>query len=217
MIILTPDSRYSFRGRDGSPTDATVVRETWSENVYQIHASDFDDTGVLIDLGANIGSVSVYAASLGEHVRVHAYEPEPENLALLTDNLTANGVADRVQIYPYVVTDWRGTAQIDPRHGNTRVVEYDEGVTVPCVELAEVLEAVGACDVLKIDIEGSEYDIFADVDLSVLQRVRYLTMEFDAEPEPGAFGRMITPIAEVFNTHVIGAPSRGGYIYGRRY
>lgn len=216
MIILTPDQRHRFRGRDGSPSDAAVVRETWVENVYQIHASDFDDTGVLVDLGANIGAVSVYAASLGEHVHVLAYEPDPENRALLHANLTSNGVGGQVEIHTEAVATWSGTGTLAPGHGNSKLTEH-AGVPVPVVELAHVLEAVGACDVLKIDIEGTEYDILADINPDVLRRVRYLTLEFDSEPTPGAFGRMITPIAEVFNTHVIGAPSRGGYIYGRRY
>lgn len=45
---------------------------------------------VLWDVGANIGSYSVYAGVKG--VKVYAFEPEAENFALLTKNLIFNGL-----------------------------------------------------------------------------------------------------------------------------
>ncbi|MGA6208053.1 FkbM family methyltransferase [Nocardia testacea] len=217
MIMFTPNPRFRFLGRDGSPSDEAVIRETWVENVYQIHPGDLRDTGILVDLGANIGSVAVYGASLG--ATVHAYEPEPENRALLQQNLTDNGVADRVHVHAAAVTDWLGTATITPAHGNSRINHDHSGVTVESITLAQVFEDNGlaGCDVLKMDVEGSEYEIIASADLSTLAKIRYLTMEFDAAPDQTAFGDMVTKIAKVFNTHIIGSPERGGYIYGRRY
>jgi FkbM family methyltransferase len=214
VIVLTPHQKHRFTTRDGSPSDEAVIRETWVENVYQIHESDFSHTGILVDIGANIGAVSVYAASLG--ATVIAYEPEPDNLALLQQNLADNAVADRVHVHPAAVTDWHGTAQIDPRHGNSRIIE-NGNVTVTSITLNEVFaELDDGCDVLKMDIEGSEYETIAEADIATLGKIRYLTMEFDAAPDE-KFGAMITKIARVFNTHIIGSPERGGYIYGRRY
>jgi hypothetical protein len=42
-------------------------------------------------------------------------------------------------------------------------------------------------------------------------------MEFDAEPETGVFGQLVTKIASDFHTEILGSPERGGYIYARRY
>lgn len=217
MIVLTPHQKHRFLTRDGSPSDEAVIRETWVENVYQIHDSDLADTGILVDIGANIGAVSVYAASLGEHVQVIAVEPEPDNLTYLEKNLADNQVADRVQVRAVAVTDWHGTAQIEPRHGNSRIVDHGSGITVDSITLDQVFaDLPDGCDILKMDIEGSEREVIAEASLTTLAKIRYLTMEFDAAPD-AEFGAMVAKIAKVFNTHIIGSPERGGYIYGRRY
>ncbi|WP_280365925.1 FkbM family methyltransferase [Nocardia wallacei] len=216
MIVLTPDQRYRFTTRDGSPSDESVIRETWVENVYQIHAGDLTETRVFIDIGANIGAVSVYAASLG--ARVIAVEPEPENLHYLFRNLTGNDVDDAVRVHQLAVSAARGRASITASHGNSRLDPAGLGFDVETITLADVftLNGLDSCDVVKIDIEGSERDVIAGATLDTLRRIRYLTMEFD-RADDAEFGPMITKLAKVFNLHVIGSPERGGYIYGRRY
>jgi FkbM family methyltransferase len=184
----------------------------WVDDVYQLHGEEFEDTGVLIDVGANIGSVSVWAASKG--ARVFAVEPQPDNLNLLRQNIADNLVD--VTVCPWAVGAERGEAFISDRHGNSRL--GSEGSRVPVVRLVDVFadNQIPACDVLKIDIEGSEYPLIEGADIKTLQKIRFLTMEFDAAPDQ-AFGAMIAKLAKVFNLHVIGSPERGGYCYGRRY
>jgi hypothetical protein len=72
------------------------------------------------------------------------------------------------------------------------------------------------CDVLKIDIEGAEAAVINASSTDTLKRIRYLCLEFEGR-KPGVFGEMVEKLSEVFNLHVIGRPSGGGYIYGRRY
>lgn len=226
MIVLTPHQKYRFTTRDGSPSDEAVVRETWVENVYQIHESDLADTGILVDIGANIGAVSVYAASLG--ATVVAYEPGSDNLTCLSKNLADNGVADRVQVHRAAVGLERGAAMIvtdqgqGPLHGNSWIDKLEVGYPgweeVPMVTLDDVFadNNIEQCDVLKMDIEGSEFDVIRAASIETLWRIKYLTLEFDGVGE-GWFGGMVEKLAHVFNLHIIGSPERGGYIYGRRY
>ena len=65
MKIFAHDPRFIFDGRDDSKTDAVVVREIWCENVYEVFDGDLSDTGIVVDLGANIGAFTLYAAALG--------------------------------------------------------------------------------------------------------------------------------------------------------
>jgi len=58
---------------------------------------------VLWDVGANVGSFSVYAAKRG--IRVVAVEPVPSNLYLLVKNLTLNNVQDDCIVLPVPLTD----------------------------------------------------------------------------------------------------------------
>ncbi|WP_280246170.1 FkbM family methyltransferase [Nocardia abscessus] len=220
MIVLTPNPRYRFTTRDGSPSDEAVIRETWVENVYQIHAGDLAREGaVCVDIGANIGAVAVYAASLGG-VRVLAAEPEPDNLKYLRQNIDDNGVAEKVHICEAAVSGHRGVGYIVEGHGHS-VLHPDpqpNSVEVPVLTLADLFDQyeIGECDVLKVDIEGAEYPLMAGADLDTLRRVRYLTLEFDAAPDE-LFGPLVAKLAKTHGIQILGSPERGGYIYARRY
>lgn len=231
MIVLTPNGKYKFTARDGSndQCDEAVIKETWVENVYHIVRGDLDDTGVLIDLGANIGSVSVYAAALNDEneqnpdlprVKVIAVEPEPDNLRYLQQNIDDNGVADDVVIYPVAVSQHQGTGYIVEKQGNSTLefTPQPKSTKIPVVRLIDVFadNNLSYCDVLKMDIEGAEYSVIAGADLDTLRKVKYITLEFDAATD-SAFGQMISKLAKVFNLHIVGSPERGGYIFGRRY
>lgn len=221
MIVATPNPRYRFTTRTGSPSDAVVVRETWVENVYQIHARDLTRPGVVVvDIGANIGAVSVYAASLNPRARVIAVEPEPDNLHYLRRNIINNGVRDRVTVCTVAVAGHAGSGYIVDGHGHSVLTATPESnsTPVPITTLATLFteHSIDECDVLKIDVEGAEYDILAGADIDTLRRVRYLTMEFDAAPDH-VFGQTITKLAKYFGIQILGSPERGGYVYARRY
>lgn len=220
MIVLTPHQRYRFTARDGSPTDEAVIRETWVENVYRIHESDLArDGAVMVDIGANIGAVTVYAASLGAHVHVVAVEPERENLDYLVRNVAANHVGDQVSVVELAVSTHAGVGSMVPRHGNsTLTYDLTADHQVGIVSLADLFarNGIDECDVLKIDAEGSEYDIIAGANLTVLRRIRYLTLEFDAADDR-RFGAMVAKLAKTHGIEILGSPERGGYIYARRY
>lgn len=217
MLILTPVHNYTFEGRDDSPSDGPVIAETWVENVYQIEAKDFYDTKVFVDLGANIGSVSVYAASLDPEVKVIAVEPEPHNRELLLRNLERNGVTDQVEVFSVLVhgpdvpegTRWK----ISDDHGNSKISQ--KGASAEVISLSTLLDRAGVdqVDVLKVDIEGAEFATLQDTD--ALDRVKYLTLEFDGGR--AEFGDLVTTLAHWGSLHILGSPQRGGYIYGRRY
>jgi FkbM family methyltransferase len=211
-VITAGDYKFHVRDND---SDAAVIHETWTENVYQIEASDFGHTGLLVDIGANIGAVSLYAVSLG--ARALAVEPEVDNLNYLHRNLQENNAVGRVIVYPVAVSDFRGTGRITSAGGNSRLMLY-QGTEVPVLDLGALLAVNGVeqCDVCKIDVEGSEYQIIGGASIPTLERIRYLTMEFHAVNDR-TFGAMIAKLAKVFNSHIIGSPERGGYYYGRRY
>src|SRR4051812_3556355 len=66
---------------------------------------------VLVDVGANVGMYSVWAA-LARNVRVYAFEPEAQNYALLNRNIQLNGLADRVVAYCAALSDSSGASQL---------------------------------------------------------------------------------------------------------
>ena len=122
---------------------------------------------VFVDIGANIGSYSVYVAGLvKQDFTLVAFEPHPKTFAKLMFNLQANGVATD-QVRNCGVGDEAGELDLwsdgGSNIGHTSMLKSGTSnpkvsVKVPVVPLLEVLNEAGIdrIDLLKIDIEGFE-------------------------------------------------------------
>lgn len=216
-----------FDLRPGS-SDGTVLDEVWRENVYRVEPADVAG-GVVVDWGANIGAFALWAARNGA-VRVVAYEPHPDNYARLKDHLDLN----RSEAYAAVsleaaVLDAHGEVAMDnliPGREGGAAVSEDGDLSVRTVDANSGLAfaAVSGPDgddgevaFLKVDIEGSEYVVFEALDPEVLRCVRKAAIEFHPTDDMQAWGRMLAVLADVGHVEVLGGPTRGGYIYWRRY
>ncbi len=148
--------------------------------------------GCVVDLGANVGLFAARVAQRAE--RVLCYEPVPANFAQLERNVA--GFA-HVQPFRAAVSGTTGTLRIyqpssealSGRHSafadvNAHLTErYDE---VPAFSLDEVFErnAISACDLLKIDVEGSEYEILHGASDATLARTARIYGEYhDVSPD----------------------------------
>jgi len=235
MLILTPRNDYRFHTRDSrdDPSDDhdldfKVVKETWVENVYHIENDDFYDTGVMVDIGANIGAVSLYVDSLNHErdkekppIRVFAVEPEPHNIAFLKKNIADNPTTGTITVIENAVWHKAGKAKISNRGGNASLFKHPKngGYTeIDTITIADIFDKyqIKEADVMKIDIEGAEYDLLINTPDDILKRIKYLTLEFDANDD-GKFGQMVDKLSRIFGIQILGSPARGGYIYGKRY
>lgn len=66
--------------------------------------NSFETRDILIDIGANVGMYSVYAAA-ARGVVVIAVEPESQNYALLNGNIFLNHLDDKIIAFPYAISD----------------------------------------------------------------------------------------------------------------
>ena len=220
MKIYAHDPRFILNGRDDSKTDAVVVREIWCENVYEVFDGDLADTGIVIDIGANIGAFSVFAAHLGAK-KVIAVEPEKGNLNLLRHN-----TADNQQHVPdceFIIEDsgiagQAGTAQITDEHGDSRV--YLESLNerlqkIKLMTLEDLFKKykLEFIDVLKLDIEGLEGQVLINTPENIMKLCRYITLEYDQHAED--LGAIVEKLSKTHQVKVVGA--HGGMIFGKRY
>ena len=116
----------------------------------------------VVDIGANIGYFTVHLSRLvGAHGVVHAFEPEPVNFSILTENVDMNGLTN-VRLHRAAVGKERGDASLHTSDFNggmhrlyASVCCSGPSVNVPVLRLDDLL--VGAkVDLIKIDIEGYE-------------------------------------------------------------
>ena len=128
----------------------------------------FAGGGVFLDIGANIGTQTIYALLSGQFSRGVAIEAEPANHALLERNIELNGLGDRVAVVHCAASNRPGKVELrinKTNAGGHRVAGAGSGRPAELVEVpADTVEAilrkvsVSARDVglAWIDVEGHE-------------------------------------------------------------
>lgn len=232
MNYKTINENYSFEIRSflDDPSndhnlDYKVIDETWNENVYRIHEYQFKDNAVFLDIGANIGSVSLYVDNFNKvrdednKIKVYSVEPEPNNLLLLKENIK-NNPTENITVINNAIWHEQKTVLITNKGGNSSIINEtnDESVEVLAITIQDFIDLYGIdeIDVVKIDIEGAEFDLIINTPPETLAKIKYITLEFDKSFD-GRFGIMVEKLSKQFGLEILGSPERGGYIYGNRY
>jgi FkbM family methyltransferase len=232
MNYQTVNENYSFEIRellddpsDDHNLDYKVIDETWKENVYRIHEYQFKDDAVFVDIGANIGSVSLYVDNFNKFrddinkIKVYAVEPEPHNLVLLEENIK-NNPTENIMVVPNAIWYESKNVSITNRGGNSSIVNENatESTSVLAITIKDLIDLhnIKQIDVMKIDIEGAEFDLIINTPIETLAKINYLVLEFDKSFD-GSFGKMIEKLAKQFGLEILGSPERGGYVYANRY
>jgi FkbM family methyltransferase len=128
---------------------------------------------VFVDVGANIGTQSVYAALSGRFSRIVAIEPEPYNAALIGDNARLNDISVPVDIIQKAVGGYPGAAHL-ALHGTDAGMHSLASTPGPLtIEVAidtlpNILGGLGVTTqdvgLLWMDIEGREFDVLDAAD-----------------------------------------------------
>ena len=221
MIIYPHDPRYIMHGRADQPTDSVVVREIFCENVYEVFDGDLSDTKIVVDIGANIGAFGIYMHSLDPDVKVYAFEPEQNNYDLLVENIKLNKLENTITPIKLGVGDENGVAYITNDGGDSKITVINGGEQIHTIRLQDWWKQQGKdfefVDVLKIDVEGYEYQIIMDTPTDLFNLCRYITVEIDSVLNEVEFGEIVAKLSKTHQLKVIGKPNYGGYIYGKRY
>lgn len=210
--------------------DHEVWQEVWEQDAYRFTRDQIGFSGVVIDVGANVGAFSLLAAVAGA-TRVLAIEPDPANLAALNESLTWNEVGHAGVIQPIECGLWYregfGTIVAEPGTADAVLAEDDDHGKVKLYTLTDIFDQWGirAVDVLKVDVEGAEANVIAGASDDVLWSVRRLVMEFHGDailgdrpaPPDDAMGKMLVRLGDFFRLETFGRTSVGGLLVGERW
>ena len=155
---------------------------------------------VLLDVGANVGMYTIWAAMTRE-ARVFAFEPEAQNYALLNRNIALNGVADRVRAYCAGLSDASGLSVLhisDTRAGGSNhalgealdfqhqplAVAHVQGSLACTLDELVAAKAVPVPSHIKVDVDGFEPKVIAGARHTLADRaVRSLLVETNGNLE----------------------------------
>ena len=157
---------YTLRG--GS---AKVVVRHRSADVVTLgevfHERDYEppqempalDPRLILDLGANVGYFGVFALERWPGVQVIGYEPDPRNAAVHARAMELNGFGSRWHLRRAAAAARGGRLRFSAS-GDALAHATEAGDLT--VEAEDVLPLVARADLVKLDIEGGEWDILAD-------------------------------------------------------
>lgn len=116
---------------------------------------------VFIDIGANIGTYTVFAGLKTDCKAIYAFEPSPSCYDRLRTQLMLNHLTRKVTTYQAAVSDQKGTVSfaIDPRgnHLFSKIAADEPNIcTVPSVRLDDEVKLSDHRIAIKMDIEGHE-------------------------------------------------------------
>ena len=149
----------------------------------------------IVDIGANMGCFTIYAAQMCPEARICSYEPEENNFRVLSQNITVNSLQSRVTAHRYAIAGSSGqrSITIDASPLHTLLTTPEGGglrQTVSCTTIREILaeQRFEVIDFMKMNCEGAEYEILENCSPADFARITNLRIEyhnFDKERRNG--------------------------------
>lgn len=174
------------------------------------HIEMIEDVRVIFDVGANTGMFTVFAKSLYPDAVIEAFEPDPFNFEqLVKRHPTAKQVA---------MLDTVGTVPFNNTSDDCSMVDFlgDGRITVPTTTLAIEAAPYDTIDIFKCDCEGSEFPIILGTPRIVMEKIRYITMEFHDWRGPEQRQRLLDKLRETHNMHSVERPPHAAIWHGWR-
>jgi FkbM family methyltransferase len=195
FVAYYPDFGATIKLRKRPSSDLNVFAQIYQYNEYkplveafQVHFPN-DKKLNIIDAGSNIGLTSVYLSNYFPGSNFIAIEPDTSNFESVSYNLDANGILNAAKVKGglwskntnlKIVNDFR-----DQKDWSIRVEETTEDGDLKAFSIQSLIKEHNfeTIDLLKIDIEGSEKEVFTGVgaDVSFLAKTKCIAIEIHDE------------------------------------
>lgn len=154
---------------------------------------------IIVDLGANIGLSTIYYKNKFPDCKILAVEPDKSNYDIFIENTKCYS-----NVFVYNNGIWHQDAFLEVRDENNekwacRVGEVPEESenTVVAVTMNQIVKdhLIEQIDILKIDIEGSEIELFSMNYISWLSKTKLVIIELHDWMRPGCAKQFFNAIS----------------------
>jgi len=194
FMVRLPGDAYEVALRPRG-SDVPTFEKIFVEREYDLPQLP-EDARTIVDLGANIGLATIFFARRYPRARLLAVEPEPANFTLLEANTAALG--NRVR--PLRCAAWSHDGAVAMQSEDEQGMALGEwgyrvgqdgtgaGRATPAHRIDTLCDIAGfaGIDILKVDIEGAERDVFATRAAPWLARTGFIVIEPHDRFRPGA-------------------------------
>lgn len=188
-----------------SSSSEVTIRELEAD-LYRVSDIVFEEGDVVIDIGAYIGLFSMALAKKHPDILIYAFEPVSINFRNMLRGIEANSIRNIRAFQLAVTADGRELEMLYSHSfmgGSTTLEIQKENISsahlvekVPSKTLDQIFAEFGIarCKLLKIDCEGSEYEIIYGT--RSLNRISHIRGEFHLNKTLAAKGYSIEGLVE---------------------
>jgi FkbM family methyltransferase len=158
----------------------------WDPQVLEVCCRFLKPGGVFYDIGANVGLMSVEVARrFSDQVRVFAFEPQPSLARTIAISARLNNYQN-LRVFPIMLGKEPGRADlfIASHSIHASAVSREAGAAAIHCPVGTIDQMLGdgllaPPDVIKIDVEGGEFDVFRGAQKAIAQHRPAITFESD--------------------------------------
>lgn len=200
-----------------SSTDIQALANVWINEEYKKTGFEIKNDDTIIDIGAHVGLFTLYASQYCKVGRIFCLEPIKNNFDLLSENVQINQLSNVKCINKAVHNKNNSIRMYLSETDNAAHSVFGNGnehVDVNATTLSEIFNAenIQICNLLKMDCEGSEYEIFEATADEYLKKIQKICLEYhiikgDFKPLNALKSRLATlgfQIADVSSTDNLG-------------
>ncbi len=161
LDLGTYQTAVTLRPQDG---DLSILYEIFARDGYKISPVILPPESVrtIVDAGANIGFASLYLAARYRNAKIYSIEPNPENFALLKENTARESRIVPIQACLTAAPEAQVFISTSGRASHFQMNTRGQGASVKGMSIEQLCREheISRIDLLKIDVEGAEKQIF---------------------------------------------------------
>ncbi|MGF7081529.1 FkbM family methyltransferase [Mucilaginibacter sp. UYCu711] len=204
-MVTLPGIPHPIFTRPGT-SDEEVLKQIFFYNEYDFKLNFEPRT--IIDGGANIGLSTIYFANKYTNAKIIAIEPDSGNVGVLKQNVE---FYDNVAVVQAGIWSKKAKIKISDKYGIGNwgfVLEEcdnleDDQTTTETVNIADIMAEYNFTfiDLLKLDIETAEKQVFSENYMSWLPKTRVVVIELHDWLTKGCSKPFFTAINNAFNNY----------------
>ena len=161
-------------------TTLLSIQEIFGREIYPIITNN---DKIILDIGAQSGIFSIYAANKSRNSIIYAVEPEEGNFNQLKNNIKLNLLSKRIFTIKKALANRNGKINLYVNEKSSRAHNLYSGKgksqIVDVIKIEDLLDdlKIKTCDIIKMDIEGAEYEVLFNCSKKILSKIKKIFLE----------------------------------------
>ena len=183
-------------------TDLMQLTTIWVVKEYEHPGFDIKENDIIIDIGGHIGLFTLFCKQFTKTGKIFSFEPIKENYEVFSENIKMNSLQNIIS-HNVAVTKTEGEIPIylsDDESGHSVFEKDTKTVNVESISLKKIIDVnnINRCNLLKLDCEGSEYEIIESLPKNYFDKIDKIIIEYHfAEKYPTLFKNLISKLESI--------------------